>query len=70
MTRTQQPRSWSYINNAGEDIGIHKPQTEDEANIILSLIDDLNELYEILNRLNYIIQKRNKEQIVNSKNKG
>jgi hypothetical protein len=61
MTQTIQPRSWAYLSEAGKDLTIHKPETEDSMSLLLSIFDSLNNLCEKLNRLNYVLQRKNIE---------
>jgi len=68
MTQTVQPRSWATLSNAGEDL--NKPKAEeDNRSLLLSVFDSLNELYEKLNRLNYVIKRKNIELSIYNKNK-
>jgi hypothetical protein len=71
MSRTEQPRSWATLSNAGEDLNKNKPEPEIEDNrtIVLSLIDSLNNLCEKLTRLDYVIKRRGIEQELYSKGK-
>jgi len=66
MSRTEQPRSWATLSNAGEDLNKNKPEpeteTEDNRTIVLSLIDSLNNLYEKLIRLDNVMKKKMIEQ--------
>ena len=70
MSRTEQTRSWATLSNAGEDLNANKPEpeTEDNKTLLLSVFDSLNNLYEKLNRLDYLIKKRNMEQELYPKN--
>jgi len=70
MTQTTQPRSWAVLNNAGKDLNIKKPEEEDNMSLLLSVFDSLNALYEKLNRLNYVIKRKNMELSIYNKNKG
>jgi hypothetical protein len=70
MTQTTQPCSWAVINKKNNISTNNKPETEDNRELLLSLFDSLNKLYEKLNRLNYMIQRRNLEQSMYSNNKG
>jgi hypothetical protein len=71
MTKTIQAISWKtaiYITD--KNLQIQKPKTEDNVNLILSILDGLNNLYEKLNRLNYLIQRRKIKQILYLNGKG
>jgi DNA-binding phage protein len=63
MTQTIQPCSCAYINETEKTLKINKPQTEDNMSLLLQVFDSLNKLYNTLNRLNYVIQRKNMEQI-------
>jgi len=58
MTKTIQSRSSATLIEAGKDLTIQKPEAEDTMSLLLSVYDGLNDLYEKLSRLNYVIQKR------------
>jgi hypothetical protein len=68
MTQTIQPCSWAVLNKA--DKGLNNPEAEDNRKLLLSLFDSMNTLCEKLNRLNYVIQRRQLEQIIYRNNKG
>jgi len=70
MTKTIQPRTWAILNETNKDLTIHKPETEDIRSLLLLVFDSLNDLYEKLNRLNYMLQRRNIEHILYPKDKG
>jgi len=57
MTHTIQPRSVAVLNETGKDLNIQKPETEDNRNLLLAVIDSLNNLNEKINRLSYLVQK-------------
>jgi len=69
MTKTTQPCSWAVLDNAGKDLTIKKPETEDNRSLLLAVFDSLNNLSEKINRLNYLIKRRNIEQIIYRDNK-
>ena len=61
MTQTIQPRSWkTTINVKDRDLPIQKSEAEDNERLLLSLFDSLNNLYENLVRINYVIQQGEK----------
>jgi hypothetical protein len=64
MTQTVQTRSCAYINEAEKTLKPNKLQKEDNMSLLLEVFDSLNDLYEKLNRLNYVIQRKNIEQIL------
>ena len=70
MTKTVQPRTWAILNDPGKDLTIKKTETEDNRSLLLSVYDSLNNLYEKLNKLNYLVQRRSIEHILYSKDKG
>jgi hypothetical protein len=69
MTHTIQTRSQTILNNSGKDLTVKEPETEDNMSLLLQVLDSLNGLYEKLNRLNYVIQKKNMEQAIYRKGK-
>ena len=69
MTQTTQPRSWALLNNAGKDLNISKPETEDNKSLLLSIFDSLNELCEKLSKLEYVLTRKNIEKILYPKGK-
>ena len=60
MTQTSQSRSLATLNTE-KDLAKNKPEKEDNAKLLLTIYDNLNELYEKLNRLSNVIEKRNAE---------
>jgi len=63
MTKSIQPRTWkTALNETGKNYYIQKPKKEDNMSLYLSLLDDLNDLYKVLSKLNYYILKKNLEQ--------
>jgi len=70
MTQTTQPCSWAVLNNADKGLTKNKPETEDNRKLLLSLFDSMNNLFEKLNRLNYLIQRKKLEQCIYRDNKG
>jgi hypothetical protein len=70
MTQTVQPRSWACLRETGNDLTINKPEAEDNVSLLLSVFDSLNDLNEKLNRLSYVLQRKNIEQILYQKGRG
>jgi len=70
MTKTIQPRSWAELNEEGRDLTIQKTKTEDNKSLMLSVFDSLNILQEKLNRLNYLLQRREIKRILYQNAKG
>jgi hypothetical protein len=74
MAKTIQPRTWKTAlydpdKNYNIQKPIQKPKTEDNKSLYYSLLDDLNELYKLLCKLNYITQERNIKQSFTEKKK-
>ena len=65
MTQTIQPCSSVLINK----LSIDKPEEDDNSQLLLSVFDSLNNLYEKLSRLDYLIRRKNIEQILFQKTK-
>ena len=57
MTQTTQSSSLATLNTE-EDLAKNEPEKEDNAKLLLTIYDNLNELYEKLNRLSNIIGRR------------
>jgi Mg2+ and Co2+ transporter CorA len=55
MTQTTQDRSLAVLNEPGKNSAKNKSETEDNAKLLLTVYDNLNELYERLNKLSNII---------------
>jgi hypothetical protein len=70
MTQTAQSRFWAYINKAGKDITADKPETDDNINLFISVIDSLNKLYGVLSRLNFIIDRKIIEKYISLDSEG
>jgi len=68
MTQTAQYRSLAALNEPGKTPAKNKPETENNAKLLLAVYENLNELYERLNRLSNIIEKRTSEHNLNRKN--
>jgi len=70
MAKTIQPRTWkTALYEPDKNYNIQKPKKEDNMSLYLTLLDDLNELYKTLSRLNYYIQKRNIDKSFNEEKK-
>jgi hypothetical protein len=70
MAKTIQPRTWkTELSEPDKNYNIQKPKKEDNVSLYHSLLDDLNELYNVLCKLNYLTQKRNMEQSLSEKKK-
>jgi site-specific recombinase len=69
MTQTIQPRSLALLSETGKDLTIDKPEAEDNLSLLLQIFDNLNDLYEKLDRLRYVIQRKKIEQILCQKGK-
>lgn len=66
MTQTVQPCSSVLIGK----LIIDKPEKDENSRLLLSVFDSLNNLYEKLNKLDYLIRRRNIEQILFRSKKG
>ena len=58
ITTTSQPSSWAILSDAGKDLTVYDSETEENINLMLTICDNLNELYEKLNRLNYVMGRK------------
>ena len=70
MTQTTQPCSRITLNETRKDLTMQKPETEDNMSLLFSVFDSLNNLCEKLSRLEYLLTRRNIEQILYRKCKG
>jgi hypothetical protein len=70
LTQTTQPCSWASLNEAGKDLQINKPETENNMGLIRSILDSLNNLYESLSRLGYVMERKNMETNIHREYKG
>jgi hypothetical protein len=70
MTQTIQSSSWASLSEAGKDLNLNKSETEANVSLLFSVLDGLNKLCEKLNRLDYLIKKRNMEQNMKCKCQG
>ena len=70
ITQTTQPCSRSTLNDPGKDLTINKPETEDNMDLLLSIYDGLNNIYEMLIRLDYLLERKDIKQILYPKGKG
>jgi len=55
MTKTIQPYSRAYLNETGKNLTRDKSKIEDNVRLLSLLCDSLNNLYESLSKLNYIM---------------
>jgi len=58
MTKTIQERSCALFDEAGKEPVIDKTRTEDNRTLFLSVLDSLNNLYEKLSILNYVVDRK------------
>jgi len=68
MTETIQPRSWETVVQTDKDLHTQKPEPKDDMSSLLTLSNNLNNLYESLNKLNcmltnYVSQTKKLEQV-------
>jgi hypothetical protein len=70
MSKTTQSSSWVTLSEEGKDLTMQKPETEDNMSLLLSVYDSLNILCEKLSRLDYVLTRRNLEQILDLKCRG
>jgi len=70
ITTTSQPSSWAILSDAGKDLTVYDSETEENINLILTVCDNLNELYEKLSKLNYVMGRKIIEYKLHQKNKG
>jgi len=67
MAKTIQPHSWkASLSEPDKNYHIEKLNKEESMNLYLSLIDDLNDLYKNLCKLNDLTEKRNLEEQIKS----
>ena len=69
-TQTTQSRSLPALSEAKRDSTVIKPKTEDNERLLLTVYENLNELYEKLNRLTYVMGKKLVEQNLHQKGEG
>ena len=70
MTQTIQPHSCVTFCKTIKVLTMQEQETYDNRNLLLSVLDSLNILYEMLNKLNSALQRRNIEQISYPEDKG
>jgi len=58
MTYTIQPRSLPMLGETSKNLDGDEPLTEEDVYLLLSILDGMKDLYEILDRLNYEIEKK------------
>ena len=69
MTQTAQPRSLAQLNDEGKELPVKKPEEDEKAELLLTLCDSLNDLYDKLCKLNQVIEKKIEEQKSNQTEK-
>jgi hypothetical protein len=70
MTQTTQSRSSFSIKGTEKKTVKSKPQTENNTDLMLSVISNIDDLYKALSGLNDVIQRKNLEQILRQKSEG
>ena len=70
MTQTTQSCSWFSLSKPGTDLSVHEGETEDNMSLLLQVLDSLNRLYETLNRLDYVIERKAIELNIYGERKG
>ena len=70
MTKTTQPCSWTTLIDEEKGLTIDQPETETNASLLLKVCTNLNELYEMLGRLSYVMGKTIAEFESQQKSKG
>jgi hypothetical protein len=70
MTSTSQKCSWAVLNNTDKYITKAEDDIEDNNRLLLSIADSMNDLCEKLNKLEYVLKRKNLEQITYPKGKG
>jgi hypothetical protein len=56
MIQTMQPYSCAYLSKEKKLLEVIKSETEENMSLLLQLFGNLNDFYETLNRLNYVIK--------------
>lgn len=69
-TQTAQFRSLAALGEAEKDSTVNKPGTEDNADLLFTVFKSLNDLYEKLNRLSYVMGEKIVEQNLHQKGEG
>jgi len=69
-TQTTQSRSLATLDETKKDSTATQPKTEDNERLLLTVYENLNELYEKLNRLTYVMGKKLVEQNLHQKGEG
>jgi len=58
ITETSQPSSWATLSETGKDLTIFDSETEENISLMLTICDNLNELYEKLSKLHYVMGRK------------
>jgi tRNA A22 N-methylase len=67
MTQTIQSHSSTYLSEEEKILETNKPLIDGNRDLLLQLFDSLNNLYKMLSRLTYKIQKEKIEQLMYQK---
>jgi len=70
LTLTAQPCSCTSLHETNKNFNLKKSETEDNRSLLLSIFDSLENLLVKLSRLEYIITKKNIENILYNESKG
>jgi hypothetical protein len=70
MTQTTQSCSMASLSDPCKNLTKNKPESENNMDLLLSIFDELNKLYEMINRLDYLIERKNIDQVLYPQEKG
>jgi hypothetical protein len=70
ITQTKQSGSFVSLNDPGKDLTKNKPESENNLDLLLSVFDDMNKLYDMIKRLNYLLERTNTNLILCPKGEG
>jgi len=69
-TQTTQFRSFTKLNGIENGLVINKPEKENNTTLLLTICDSLNELYNKLGKLDYLMERRIIKYNLSQKEKG
>jgi len=69
-TQTAQFCSFTKLNGIENGLVINKPEKENNTNLLLTICDSLNELYNKLGKLDYLMERKIIKYNLSQKDKG
>ena len=70
MTHTIQSRPCGSLSKPDTDLSVHEGETEDNMDLLLQMLGNLDNIYEKLNRLGHLLERKEIELNLHQRSKG